>query len=195
MFGAAKRVYTWASGKANSRRAPVWLGVIFLLELVFFLPMDALLLVFCLENPQRKYTYAMMATLASAVTGVIGFCLGFLAWDVLQPYILDKWISTAFFERITLHYQAIQNWAVFLGALIPVPYKAVTLSAGVCSLAFLPFLGAIIAGRLMRFFLIAKVVGKWGVPIKAFMDRHFHRVMVAVVLKIGIALSFLWFLQ
>ncbi|MFN7095650.1 MAG: hypothetical protein ACK4M7_09835, partial [Burkholderiales bacterium] len=117
MFGAAQKLYLWASKKANTRLAPVWLGVLFLFELVFFLPMDAILLLFCLENPSRRYYYAIMATFASLMTGVIGYGLGHIAWDVLQPYVLDRWISSSFFNHITAHYQAIQNWAVFLGAL------------------------------------------------------------------------------
>lgn len=195
MFGTAKKFYTWAAGKTSSRFAPLWLGAIFLLELVFFIPMDAVLLLFCLENQSRKYYYALMATLSSVITGIIGFFLGHLAWDFLQPHILDHWISTPFFNRITEQYQAIQNWAVFLGAFLPLPYKAVTLSAGVCHLTFLPFLGAIIAARWARFFLIAKAIEKWGVQIKTFVDRHFHRFMLALALKIGFALSIFWILQ
>lgn len=195
MIGASQKFYAWASKKANTRFAPLWLGVIFLLELVFFLPMDAILLLFCLENPSRRYYYAMMATLASALTGITGYYLGHLAWDFLEPYVLDHWISSSMFNRITDHYQAIQNWAVFLGALLPVPYKAVTLSAGVCHLAFPPFLAAILAARWARFFLIAKAIEKWGVQIKSFVDRHFHRFMIALGIKIAFVLSFFWALS
>lgn len=195
MAGAAQKLYIWASKKANSRLAPVWLGVLFLFELVLFLPMDAILLLFCLENPSRRYHYAAMATFASLITGIVGYCLGHVAWDFLQPYVLDRWISSSFFNRITEHYQAIQNWAVFLGALLPVPYKAITLSAGVCHLSILPFFGAILLARLIRFFLIAKAIEKWGTQIKAFVDRHFHRFMVAVGIKIAFVLSFFWALS
>ncbi len=192
MFGAVKKLYQWASLKAKQRLAPLWLGFIFLTELVFFIPMDAILLLFCLENPARRYYYALMATLASIITGVIGYYLGHLAWDTLEPYILDKWISSSLFNRITDHYLAIQNWAVFLGSFLPIPYKAITLSAGVCHLNFVPFLGSILGARMLRFFLIAKVTEKWGLQIKAFIDKHFHRFVVAVGIKIAFALSFFW---
>ncbi|MBP7074868.1 MAG: VTT domain-containing protein [Rhabdochlamydiaceae bacterium] len=195
MFNAAKKLYEWASSKAKLRLAPLWLGVIFLTELIFFIPMDAILLLFCLENPARRYYYAAMATLASAITGTIGYFLGHIAWDFLQPYILDHLISTAFFNRITEHYLAIQNWAVFCGAFLPVPYKAITLSAGVCHLSFVPFLGAILTARILRFFLIAKATEKWGLQIKAFIDKHFHRFVVGIGIKIAFALSFFWALS
>ena len=194
MFGKARKIYEWASLKAKKRFAPFWLGVIFLTEMIFFIPLDAILLLFCLENPSRRYFYAFMATLASAITGAIGYFLGYLAWDFLGPYVLDRWISSSFFNQLCDHYQAVQNTAVFVGALIPIPFKAVTLSAGVCHLHFLPFIGAVIAARMLRFFLIAKVTEKWGLWIKAFIDKHFHKFVVAVALKIGLALSFFWVL-
>jgi membrane protein YqaA with SNARE-associated domain len=195
MFGAAKKFYLWASLKTNSRFAPVWLGVIFLFELIFFIPLDAVLLLFCLENPARRYLYALMATLSSLMTGMIGYYLGHIAWDFLHPYILDHWISTSLFNRITIHYQAVQNWAVFLGALLPVPYKAITLSAGVCHLSLFSFVVAVMLGRWVRFFIIVKAIEKWGMQIKSFMDRHFHRLLVAVGIKIAFALSFFWALS
>jgi membrane protein YqaA with SNARE-associated domain len=195
MFGKARSIYEWAALKAKKRFAPFWLGLIFLTELIFFIPMDAILLLFCLENPSRRYYYAMMATLASAVTGVIGYYLGHLAWDFLQPYVLGHLISTSFFTQLTEHYLAIQNWAVFLGAFLPVPYKAITLSAGACHLKFLPFLGAILGARMLRFSLIAKATEKWGIQIKTFIDKHFHRFVIAVGIKIAFALSFFWALS
>ena len=195
MFGAAKKLYQWASAKAKERLAPLWLGLIFLSELVFFIPMDAILLMFCLENPSRRYFYAVMATAASIVTGVIGYCLGHIAWEFLEPHILDRWISSAFFNQLCAHYQAAESWAVFIGAFLPVPYKAITLSAGVCHLSLMPFLCAIIGARLLRFFLIAKATEKWGLQIKAFIDKHFHRFVIAVGLKIAFVLSFFWALS
>jgi membrane protein YqaA with SNARE-associated domain len=195
MFSTARKFYQWASAKAKERLAPLWLGLIFLSELIFFIPMDAILLMFCLENPSRRYFYALMATVASIVTGVIGYCLGHAAWDFLEPYILDRWISSAFFNRLCDHYQAAEGWAVFIGAFLPVPYKAITLSAGVCHLPLVPFLGAIIGARLLRFFLIAKATEKWGLQIKAFIDKHFHRFVIAVGIKIAFVISFFWALS
>lgn len=195
MFGWAKKIYDWASRKANSRFASLWLGIIFFLEMIFFLPMDAILLLFCLENPACRYRYAMVATTASAASGLVGYVLGLLAWDFLHPYVLDRLISTQLFERISHHYHLHQHGAVFLGSLLPVPFKAVTLSAGVCELALIPFLATVFVARLTRFFSIAYAVHRWGPQVKMFIDRHFHRFVVAVGAKIILALTFFWALS
>lgn len=195
MFGFAKKIYEWASRKANSPFAPLWLGALFFLELIFILPMDAILLLFCLENPRRRYLYALVATLGSISCAVVGYFLGMAAWDLISPYVLDRMISTSFFERICNHYLAHQHPAVFVGSLLPIPFKAVTLSAGVCKLALVPFIGMVLLARATRFFLIAKVVQRWGVQIKSFVDKHFHRFIVAVGAKIALALTFFWALS
>lgn len=195
MFGFAKKIYEWASRKANSRFAPLWLGVLFFLELIFILPMDAILLLFCLENPKRRYLYALVATLGSISCAVVGYFLGRAAWDLISPYVLDRMISTSFFDRICNHYLDHQHPAVFVGSLLPIPFKAVTLSAGVCKLALVPFIGMVLLARATRFFLIAKVVQRWGTQIKSFVDKHFHRFIVAVGAKIALALTFFWALS
>jgi len=195
MFGFAKKMYDWASQKANSRFAPLWLGVVFFLELIFFLPMDAILLLFCLENPSRRYLYALVAGAASIACAFVGYCVGLKAWELVSPYVLDHLISTSFFERIHGHYLNSQHWAVFLGSFLPLPFKAVTLTAGVCELAFFPFIIAVGLARWARFFFIAKATERWGVQIKSFVDKYFNKFVYAVGAKIAIALGFLWALS
>ncbi len=192
MIGFAKRIYDWAAKKAHSKHSVLWLGVVFFLEIVFLLPMDAILLLFCLENPARRYTYAFVATAASIASGLAAYLLGWAAWGAISPYVLDHMISTSFFERLSTHYQEHQHLAVFIGSFLPVPFKAVTLSAGVCNLAIIPFLAMIACARGLRFFLIAKAIHKWGAQIKNFVDKHFHRFIIAVGAKIALALTFFW---
>ena len=188
----SQTIYNWAAAKANSRFSHFWLGMVFVLELVLFIPFDAVLVLFCLENPSRRYVYATFAALASVFTGLVGFLIGHLAWDLVGPWVLDRFVSQSFFDNLCLHYQNYQNWAVFLGALLPMPLKAVTLSAGVCHLAVTPFLLCIFLARMVRFFLVAKAVQIWGVQIKSFVTRHFGGILIIMGAKIALAFAFLW---
>jgi len=52
-------------------------------------------------------------------------------------------------------------WAVFLAGFSPIPYKVFTITAGVISMAFLPFVVASAIGRGARFFLVAGLLS-WG---------------------------------
>lgn len=192
MLTPAKKIYDWAAKKANSKYAPLWLGCIFLMELVFFLPLDAILVLFCLENPSRRFLYAAIATVASTISGIAGYVLGLLAWEAIGPFVLNHLISADFFNRLANHYSLHQNWAVFVGTFLPVPFKAIALSAGVCQILILPFIACVFFARSFRFFLIAKAIQRWGTQIKSFLDRHFGRVLMAVGAKIAIAFAFFW---
>lgn len=193
-FKPARRVYDWAAEKASTSHAPFWLGVVFLLELVLFLPLDALLMLFCLENPQRRYLYALMATIASAISATIGYFIGYLLWDTVGTFVINHLISQASFDRLVQHYTMYENWAVFLGSLLPLPFKVVSLSAGFCQLTFSTYLLFVIAARSLRFFLVAEMMNIWGPRIKTFVDRHFKGILVAIGAKAAIAFTFFWVL-
>lgn len=192
MKSPIKKIYAWAALKANSSFSPLWLGVLFVLEIILFIPLDAILILFCLENPSRKFLYALIATVASTIGGVLGYFLGFFLWDVISPYVLGPLISFSFFDRLCEHYSLYQNWAIFLGSFLPLPFKAVTLSAGVCHLNFFHFISFVFLARFCRFFLIAKAVDVWGLQIKTFIDKYLGKIILAFGAKIAILFTFFW---
>jgi len=57
-------------------------------------------------------------------------------------------------------------WAVLVAGFSPVPYKIFTISAGVLSLALLPFMLASLIGRGARFYLVAYVLSRYGKAIE-----------------------------
>ena len=150
------------------------------------------MILFALENPRRRYVYALLAAVCSTIGGIGGYFLGHLAWEAISPYILGHLMSAEFFNRMCGQYAAYENWAVFIGALLPLPFKAVALSAGVCHLPLTPFICCVALARSLRFLLVAKAVEKWGAQIKTFLDRHFGRVLFAIGAKIALAFTFFW---
>src|ERR1043165_8557209 len=102
----ARRVYDWACQKAFSPFAPLWLALIFFLEMFLFLPMDALLMLFCIHNPERRFTYAFVATVSSLAIGLIGYAIGYWLWDHVGQFMIDHLISKEFFNRLIDHYNA-----------------------------------------------------------------------------------------
>ena len=172
--------------------APLWLAFIFLLEMFLFLPMDALLMLFCLHNPARRFTYALVATLSSLAIGLIGYALGYWLWDTIGQFATDHLISKDFFHRLVHHYNTHDFLAVFAGSFLPIPFKAITISAGFCKLSLGGYLSAIFLARGLRFFLIAELMQRWGSPIKAFVDRHFGSLVIALGAKFALTLGFFW---
>lgn len=190
----ARRVYNWACQKAYSPMAPLWLAFIFLLEMFLLLPMDALLMLFCMHNPERRYLYALVATLSSIVIGLIGYGIGYLLWDSVGAFVTEYVISKDFFSRLVQHYNQYEHLAVFLGGFLPIPFKAVTISAGFCKLSLGGYVMALLFSRALRFFLIAEAMQRWGSQIKAFVDRHFGSILIAFGAKVILTFAFFWVL-
>jgi membrane protein YqaA with SNARE-associated domain len=191
---SVRRIYDWACQKAHSPMAPLWLFFIFILEMFLFLPMDALLMLFCMHNPQRRYIYALVATLSSIVIGLIGYAIGYLLWESVGNFVVEYLISKDFFTRLVVHYNEHEHLAVFLGCFLPIPFKAVTISAGFCKLSLSGYIIAMFFSRALRFFLIAEMMQRWGPQIKSFIDRHFGRLIVALGAKVGLTFAFFWVL-
>jgi membrane protein YqaA with SNARE-associated domain len=185
-------LYSWALQKATSPKAPLWIGLLFALELFLFIPLDAILMFFCLQNRSRIFLYASIATIASLVSGLIGYFLGHFLWDLISSYVVPHLISNAAFERISSQFQNYENWAVFFGALVPFPLKALSLGAGVFHLGFLPFALCFAAARTLRFLLIGGMMAIWGEKVKLFVERHFSRIIMAACAKIAMVFLFFW---
>lgn len=191
---AIRKIYDWATQKAHSPRASLWLAFIFILEMFLLLPMDALLILFCMHNPARRREYALVSTLTSTVIGLIGYVLGFWLWDCVGGFVTTYLISPTFFERLVINYQEYEYIAVFLGSLLPIPFKAITISAGFCHIPLEGFLITMTLARALRFFALAEFMLYWGVRVRQFIDRHFSSLVVAFGVKTGLTVGFFWIL-
>ena len=192
MKAQTTKLYKWAIQKAESSKAPFWIGLLFFLEIFLFIPLDAVLIFFCLRKPGKTFLYVAIATLASTLSGSIGYLLGHFLWDLINPYIVPHLISAGSFARISYHFQEYENLAVFIGAFIPFPLKVLSLGAGVFQLWIWPFIAWFMGGRFLRFFLIGGAMFLWGEKVKNFVDRHFHRILMVIGAKVAMAFLFLW---
>lgn len=186
------RLYQWAIQRTESRRAPLWIGLIFFLELILFIPLDAILMFFCLQNRKRIFLYVLIASVASSLSGLCGYLLGHFLWDIVGPYIVPHLVSASFFERFAAHYQNYEAWAVFFGALMPIPMKVLSLSAGIFHLGLAPFLVFLFLARLVRFSLVGGAMYLWGDAVKGFIDRHFRGLFLIIGAKIALGFAFFY---
>jgi len=188
------KLYSWAIEKANSPKAPLWIGLLFFLELFLFIPLDGVLMFFCLQNRSKIAVYVAIASIASLASGLVGYLAGHFLWDLIGSFIVPQLISSASFDRVSSHFQLYENWAVFIGAFIPFPLKALSLGAGVFHLGILPFALYFVAARLLRFLLIGGTMAIWGEKVKLFVERHFNRILMVVGAKVAMAFVFFWVL-
>jgi membrane protein YqaA with SNARE-associated domain len=186
------RLYQWALERTESRLAPLWIGLIFFLELLLFIPLDAILMFFCLQNRKRIFLYVLIAATASTLSGLCGYLLGHFLWDMIGSYVVPHLISASVFERFAVHYQVYEDWAIFIGSFLPLPMKLISLSAGIFHLGLPSFLAFIFLARLLRFSIVGGAMYLWGEKVKNFIDRHFRGLFIIIAAKIALGFAFFY---
>ncbi len=189
------KLYLWATDKASSTKAPLWISLLFFLEIFLFIPLDAILMFFCLQAPRKTFLYVMLAAFASTISATIGYLLGHFLWDLISPYTIPCLISASTFDRIAHHFQLYENWAVLFGTMLPFPLKALSLLGGVFHLKLFPFICCVLTARLFRFGLVGGAMLLWGEKVKAFLDRHFQKVFLLIGIKVALAIAFFWIIS
>ncbi|KKQ49274.1 MAG: DedA family protein [candidate division TM6 bacterium GW2011_GWF2_38_10] len=169
--------------KVHSPYAVWWLAALFFIESSFF--------IIPVENNKRSFYYARIATIASVIGGLFGYFIGAVLWQLVGPFMLKWIISKPTFYALSAKYKMYQGWAVLIAGFTPVPYKAVTISAGFCSLPLIPFIFYSTIARGARFFLVAGLIRVFGENAKVFIETYFNYLVVAFVLiVIGSCLVF-----
>lgn len=186
-MNAVKNWYTWMGKQVHGVYAtPVLIFMFFIEATIFLVPVDPLLILYCIEHRQRSMYYAMVATLASVIGGIFGYLIGFALWQTLGQFLITFLISAANFTKVVNWFTQYESLAVLIAGFTPVPYKAVTIGAGFCKLPLLPFIFYSCIARGARFFLLAAIIRIWGDQIKQYIDRYFNLfVLLFVVLVIG----------
>ena len=172
-----RNLYDWVLKWADSKYGGLALGLMALAEASFFpIPPDPLLIALCLGAASKSLRFALIATSASVLGGIIGYGIGAGAWDLLEPWFYQyvPGVSPEAFEQVQAQYDRWDFWAIFLAGLTPIPYKVFTLSAGVFSINFGIFVVASVLSRSIRFFVLAGLIFKFGKPISSFIDRYFN---------------------
>ena len=154
-------LYVKAMRWARHPHASWYLGGLSFAESSFFpIPPDVMLAPMSMAQPRRAVWFATLATLASVLGGMFGYLIGMFAFEFVAPLLQGGRYEASF----TLAQQWFDEWgflAVLAAGFSPIPYKIFTITAGVLSMAFLPFVAASFVGRGARFYLVALLMA-WG---------------------------------
>lgn len=176
---------------ARQRQAPKYLAMLSFLEsfILPFPPPDVMLAPMSVARPERAMRYASVTLIASVVGGLTGYLIGAFLFDQVQPFLI-AWGYQQKFETVMDWFEIWGFWAVLVAGFSPVPYKLFTLSAGVLSLAIIPFIVASVIGRGLRFFLLAWCLAKFGPSIEKKLIQYIERIGWAVVIILAILIFY-----
>ena len=179
-----RRMYNWTLAWAYRPSSDRALFCLSFAESSFFpIPPDVLLIPLVLGNRAKWLKFAFLCTLASVLGAYFGYAIGNWAIDLaLKIPGIDQegidWLSGRFDEN--------GEFYVFIAALTPIPFKLLTITAGVASMNLLTFTAACIVGRAGRFFLVAFLMHKCGPRITPFIEKYFDKLALLFgILLIG----------
>lgn len=152
------RVIAWS---AHPRAPRILAGLSFAESSFFPVPPDVMLAPMCLAQPRKGWGFALNCTLSSVAGGLLGYLIGRLAFDWLQPWLMQSIYADAF-QRAVNAFETWGFWYILLAGFTPIPYKIFTISAGVVGMPLIPFFAGSLVGRGGRFFLVAAVVRALG---------------------------------
>lgn len=154
------------------------LFILSFIEASFFpVPIEALLFILCLANPENSLWYALVATVGSSLGGVGGYYIGYVG----KMAILEKLFKKEKIERAHRLFEKYGWWAVFIGGFTPLPYKIFTIASGVFYIDLKKFISASLISRGLRFFAEAILLMLYGQMIVNFLDKNFNLITIVVV--------------
>jgi len=184
------RLYDWVLGWAKHPRASRYLAALSFAESSFFpIPPDVMLAPMALGRRDRAWWFAFITTVWSVLGGALGYLIGMFLFDVLAQPLISFYDASEAFATAQDKFKAHGVWIVFIAGFTPIPYKIFTISAGLASMAFLPFVVASLIGRGARFFLVSALIYFGGERFESGLRRYVDLIGWLVIALIVVGLG------
>jgi len=190
-----RKLYEWTMRLAGTRQAPGALAVISFAESSFFpIPPDVMLAPMVLARRDKAFLYAGICTIASVFGGLLGYAIGVWLAPVGQTILKifghpeGEAEFRAWFDQWGL-------WVILIKGATPIPYKLVTITAGLARFDLFTFVWASVLTRGVRFFLVATILKYFGAAmLKEFEKRLNLYSVILLLLIVGgiVALKFVF---
>jgi membrane protein YqaA with SNARE-associated domain len=180
-----KNTYDWLMRLSASKQAPTALAAVSFAESSFFpIPPDVMLVPMVLADRSKAWRYAAIATVASVIGGIAGYAIGYFLLEAVGRPILAFYGKTDGLEQYRAMFATYGFWILITKGMTPIPYKVLTIAAGVANMNLAAFIGASIVARAMRFFMVAGLLYFFGEPIREFIEKRLILVTTIVVASI-----------
>lgn len=178
-----RRTYGWVVGWVETKRAEQALAGIAFAESSFFpIPPDPLLIAMVMARPVYFLRHAAICTFSSVLGGILGYVIGLMLFSTVGAWIVSTYGLQEAFVYIGQQYQENTFLTVFTAAFTPIPYKLITIAAGVFKVHFLMFILASLIGRGARFFLVAVLAQQLGRRYKDSIEKYIDLLSIAFVM-------------
>ena len=175
-----QRLYEWTIRWARTRKAPYALFLTAFVESsVFPIPPDALLIPMVVSRREKWFKYALICTIGSVTGALLGYLIGWVFFESVGRKIVDIYNLQHSMDLIGDKYSRNAFLTIFTAAFTPIPYKVITIGAGLFNVSIITLVFASLIGRAGRFFMVAGLLRIFGERISGFMEKNFDRFFLA----------------
>ena len=181
-----RALYAWMLRNAEGRHAWAALAAFAFAEASFFpIPPDVMLVPMMVANRRRALALAAWCTLFSVLGGMLGYAIGALFWDTAGVWLIGVLhIPLATVESLRAKY-ATHAYLIAVQGLTPIPYKLVTISAGLANVPFAAFMMFSAITRSVRFIVLEGVlVHLFGEQARVFIEKRLELVFVVFLMLV-----------
>jgi membrane protein YqaA with SNARE-associated domain len=183
-----ERLYDRMIALSESQRAPYALAAIAFAESsVFPIPPDVILAPMSLAQPKLAWRFALIATIASVLGGIVGYGIGALLFETIGQWLIHVY---GYADKMAALKETYARWGalvILVKGLTPIPFKLVTIVSGLLGYNFPLFVLLCVITRGGRFFLLAGALNLFGDPLRIALKRYFgwFLLLIAVAVVVG----------
>lgn len=181
-----RALYAWMLRNSEGRYAWAALAAFAFAEASFFpIPPDVMLVPMMVANRKRAFVLAAWCTLFSVLGGMLGYAIGALFWGTAGMWLIGVLhIPLSTVESLRAKYAA-HAYLIAVQGLTPIPYKLVTISAGLANVPFAAFMLFSAVTRSVRFIVLeGTLVYLFGEQAKAFIEKRLELVFIVFLVLV-----------
>lgn len=190
-----RKMYGWTIHWSKKKEAPYALfGIAFIESSFFPVPPDVLLIAMTLAQRKKWFIYAAICALGSVCGALLGYFIGWGLFETVGKFIVSTYHLEEMIQIVGRKYQENAFLTIFTAAFTPIPYKAITITAGLFKISLGILVVASAIGRSGRFFLVALSLRIFGKKIEDSIEKYFDifsLVLVALLILGILALKYL----
>ena len=146
-----------------------------------------------LARRDRAWYFAALTTGASVLGGLFGYLIGMYLYAQVGDRVVQFYNAEDVFSEIHNWFEAYGIWVILVAAFTPIPYKLFTITAGILSMALVPFLLFSLVGRGARFFLVAALIFWGGESLERLIRKYID--LIGWVVFISLVFFYLVYLR
>lgn len=183
------RLTAYTKRFATYEHAQWWLFFYAVIESVFFpIPPDVILIPLALANRHKALFFATITTIGSVAGGVIGYAIGYFAFQPLALPVLE-WLCQYSPEACPDHFVPVLRnllkehglWVIGVSAMSPIiPYRFTILVAGMGQMALGPFIAMSFVAHWVRYAALSWAVAHYGRKAIDFIRQRMTLILVLI---------------